>query len=176
VKTEAAIRRVPIHTKLIEVGFLAYVEARRQAASGAIQAGRKVELFPRLQAGHHRGKGDSFSKQWARLLDRLGITDRSKTAHSLRHNVRTRLLGLVDRPLVDALVGHDDDSNQAIYEHRDFIPIKLLRDAVQKLDYGKILEGLPSQHGGNHVERRTSARRTVATRPIRLYRRVTLGI
>jgi integrase len=95
VKTEASIRRVPVHSFLIELSLLRYRENIKKA--------RHNQLFPQLKNGKHRGKGDAVSKFWGRYLDTLGITDSSKTLHSFRHTVRTRLLGQVERSMVDRL-------------------------------------------------------------------------
>ena len=83
-KNEASVRMVPVHSRLIELGLLQYVNQTR--ATGALR------LFPRLKHGGN-GFGDSVGKSFARHLKQVGIVDQGKVLHSLRHTVITRLHG-----------------------------------------------------------------------------------
>ena len=81
VKTHNAKRRTPIHSEIIRLGFLDYVESRRKAGV--------TRLFPELRTysasdGYARNFGDWFGS----YLKKLGI---GKTSHSFRHTMATQL-------------------------------------------------------------------------------------
>ncbi len=100
VKTAAGRRRIPIHSELKRLGFLAFV-ARRRAAG-------YLRLFPELEYYRDRCT-KNWSRYWARLSDRH-VTDRDdKAFHSFRHTF-TRMLRnrKVAETIIKALVGHAD--------------------------------------------------------------------
>lgn len=94
-KTPAAARYVPIHSRLIEMGFLKYVDALTTD-----------RLFPELT--HHRdGYGHSFKRFMPSF--RLNVSkDPLKVFHSTRHTVGTILhrAGIDELTIADAL-GHE---------------------------------------------------------------------
>lgn len=100
VKTDYAVRRIPVPQKLLDLGFDRYLEDVR--ASGA------SHLFPGLP-WNEGGPGRTVS-QWFNdviLRKSCGITDRRKSLHSLRHTMTT----LMDRhhvpdSLICAINGH----------------------------------------------------------------------
>ena len=82
-KTKAAKRAIPIHSKLISLGFLDYIEALRTKG--------KQRLFPELtltKAGYSGAIGKWFNRV---LKKQLGITG-NKSFHSFRHNVAFELV------------------------------------------------------------------------------------
>ena len=80
-KNEGSKRRVPIHSELVRLGFLAYVQKQRRGG----------RLFPQLEKGSN-GYGDAVGKWFGRLLRHfLSITDPGLVLHSTRHTVITRL-------------------------------------------------------------------------------------
>ena len=90
---------MPVHPKLRELGFLDYVETRR--ADGAT-----AWLFP-LVAPDRPGAVEGWTKWFGRHIRSLGIVDKSKVFHSLRHNFIDALRGAgVDEELRMALFGH----------------------------------------------------------------------
>ena len=127
-KNEASERKVPVHSRLIELGFLQYVE--QMGAAGA------VRLFPKLKHGAN-GYGDAVGKTFARHLKQLGIVDSSKVLHSLRHTAITRLHSRgVPQNIAEALVGHAANSvHGSVYLHRNALPMSLLKQGIEKLDF-----------------------------------------
>lgn len=85
VKTEAGNRFVPVHPELRRIGLLAFVDERRRSAAP------NASLFPELSVGVTGYRSDPFSKFFARFLDHVGISERRKVFHSLRHNYRDAL-------------------------------------------------------------------------------------
>lgn len=98
-KNQNSIRRVPLHPRLIELGFLDYVRSRNTKMV--------FELRP------YRGRySHAFSKWFGRFVrEKIGITDSKKVFHSFRHSFKDagRDCGL-DKAIVDALQGHSDGS------------------------------------------------------------------
>lgn len=75
IKNANAMRKIPIHKKLVERGFLKYVEGQKNAG--------EIRLFPGLhKCGGKYGK--QVGIQFSRLLAERGIRGR-KSFHSLRH-------------------------------------------------------------------------------------------
>lgn len=98
-KTDASTREVPIHSKLIELGFLQYVERTRQKG--------KVRLFPDLERDSRGSYTQAFSRQWNRWLRRFGIGDERKVFHSFRHAFKDAARrGDVPKQQRDRLQGH----------------------------------------------------------------------
>ena len=75
IKTKAGNRLVPLHPKLLELGFLDYWEQ--------VKTRKKSKLFPNLKQGFRTTYGDSVSKWFARYLTQLGIKKKGKNFHSL---------------------------------------------------------------------------------------------
>lgn len=102
-KTVNSERDVPIHSSLIELGFLDYVEELRGAGH--------FRLFPELRFDRLKGYGLEASKWFNdRLLGRklLIVRDGTKTLHSLRHHFATGIDPLGKHPRVQSqLLGHE---------------------------------------------------------------------
>ena len=81
VKNAASRRLIPLHPKLIELGFIRYVQGL------ANQQGR---VFPELKPV---GVGQKLTDKWGQWFGRykrqIGITDRTKVFHSFRHTWKT---------------------------------------------------------------------------------------
>ena len=114
-KTLSSERLVPIHPKLVELGFLEHVDALHQRG--------EKRLFPELD-NRRDGYGQTASKWFSRYRERLGIT---KPFHSLRHTVVDALHQLsVDHRKIAALVGHADESMTGGRYSKPFRPDVLL--------------------------------------------------
>jgi integrase len=81
-KNLSSWRFVPLHSKVLELGLLAYRER--------VAAHRFSHLFPGLSWGVN-GPGDGVSDWFGRYLDRVGLSDRALSFHSFRHTVATFL-------------------------------------------------------------------------------------
>ena len=97
-KTEAATRRVPIHSELIRCGLLEYW--------GGLPAG---QLFPGLTPGGPDKKLSwTVTQTFTRLRRKLGITRPRVSFHSLRKNMGTALdRARVPQADVALILGHD---------------------------------------------------------------------
>ncbi len=101
-KNKNATRKVPIHPKLIELGFIEYVRNLKLAS--------EQRVFPELKRARD-GYGQIPSKWFARYRERCGITEKGKVFHSFRHTFINHLKQKnVPIDKVAALVGHEDQS------------------------------------------------------------------
>jgi integrase len=84
VKSPNAVRQVPVHQKLIDLGLL---EFREQ-----IQALGQLRLFPYLKWEKGNGYGRYLGENFSTYLKTLGIhSNRKKVLYSFRHTIATRL-------------------------------------------------------------------------------------
>lgn len=125
-KTDASVRRVPIHDELARCGFFEYLEA--------VRAKKHRELFPTLIRGGADNKpSHAFVKWFSRYRARL--TDCSDVCfHSFRHTVKTALLQAgVERHIANDLLGHEHDGMDARYYKGSLL--SQLKAAVDCLQY-----------------------------------------
>ncbi len=91
-KTQAGIRRLPIHPELVALGLLEHVSKLQPAQT----------LFQGTSS-------DAYSKHFGRLLDSVGISDTKLVFHSFRHTFTDALRAAkVTEPITKALIGHSD--------------------------------------------------------------------
>jgi len=124
-KTVNAERDIPIHQRLIELGFLKYVEQ----VSSTCEAN---SLWPDLPKRNERS-GGYFSQWFGQYLKTLTLNG-EVDFHSLRHTVRTQLvLKNVSEIAIDRLLGHSHAGSigSRTYTHIDH----LLPEVVSKLSY-----------------------------------------
>jgi integrase len=79
-KTMSSRRIVPVHAKLIEIGFMDYVADERRKNS--------KKLFPELTLSTTGYYSDPFSKWFARFLKSCGANNARTSFHSFRHCFR----------------------------------------------------------------------------------------
>ena len=125
VKTSASRRLIPIHSRVLELGFVDYVNG--------LGAPKQGYIFPELEPV--RGKrGHAPSKWFSRYKAKVGIKDGKKTFHSFRHTIIDDLrdAGTPDS-LIKRIVGHEDSAvTFGVYGSR--IPLKAMRNAIEGLD------------------------------------------
>ena len=132
-KTTASNRRVPLHSQLIRLGFIKYVQR--------IQFKNHDSLWPKLPIRKNKA-GGYFSNWFGEYRAKIGLIG-YPDFHCFRHTVRTKLLEAdVKEQLIDMIVGHEvqGSTGAKIYSHRT---IGMLRDAIEKLTYVSPEELLP---------------------------------
>ncbi len=100
-KNVTSERIIPIHSKLIELGFLEYV--LKQQTEG------QERLFSELGLHANHGYASAVSKWFARVRDKLGFKggEDRKDFHSFRHTVADHLKQLgVSESLIGGVLGH----------------------------------------------------------------------
>ncbi len=128
-KTISSARVIPIPQRLIDLGFLAYVEKLR--ALGYLR------LFPELKFDEEKGYGKQagswFNERF--LGKKLGIPrNGKKTFHSMRHNFATALGALQADPNQKAdLMGHTrkGSTTEVRYDKGIFSSLKSLIDRIE---------------------------------------------
>lgn len=126
VKTAAAVRKVPIHSTLIRLGFLEYVGAHGNTAHQS--------LWPDLRMREDK-PGGYFSDWFARYRRTLGLGG-YPDFHCFRHTVRSLLADKeVAESVIDTIIGHKVKGSTGIrvYTHRS---LRTLAAAVERLDLG----------------------------------------
>lgn len=122
VKSKAGRRKVPLHFELIQLGFLDFVESRRQG----------TRLFPDYSYSANGGYGRNLGR-WCNesFLPKLGIKQPGLVFHSLRHTVVTRLSQAdVPEPIVQCIVGHARSGvTQEVY-NREGYTLNQLKEAI----------------------------------------------
>jgi integrase len=96
-----AKRLVPIHSALIEIGLLRYVDKLRQQG--------QQHLFPELSRTRRDGPAHAASNWFQRFRDKVGITTKQETVfHSFRHLFITNILDSEVSPnMLAPIVGHE---------------------------------------------------------------------
>lgn len=124
-KTKGSFRVVPVHSKLIEMGFIEHVE--RQRAAGC----RRV--FPEAERNARGHIANKFEKKFGTYLTKLGLKKgRGLTLYSFRHGFSDamRAAGYMDEEF-GFLMGHSKFSMTARYGQ---MPEGTLKKRVQLID------------------------------------------
>jgi integrase len=127
VKAHSSRRRVPLHQKVLKLGFLDYVHSIKSATD---------PLWPLLRIDKHGARTQAFSKWFNRYADSLGIKDPRKVLHSFRHTfkVACRAAGISEE-VHDRLTGHAGGSVGRTYGSGVDYPLAPLVAAVRKLKF-----------------------------------------
>ncbi|WP_246525589.1 site-specific integrase [Thalassovita aquimarina] len=124
-KTTAGRRKVPLHSELISIGFLDFVESRKSG----------MRLFSDYSYSANGGYGRNLGR-WCNesFLPKLGMKEPGLVFHSLRHTVVTRLSqASVPEPIIQCLVGHARSGvTQEVYNREGFTLVQL-QEAVDCL-------------------------------------------
>lgn len=132
-KTANARREIPIHPTLVELGFLAYVRARREAGD--------IRLFPSWAASKNPRKLYSAAR-WIRNINEKvipAITARKPkpTLYSLRHTWKTLMAAQhVPTQFQNQLLGHAQSGMDENYLHD--LGIENLYDAIKTLNHKEL--------------------------------------
>jgi integrase len=135
IKNAQSARRVPLHPKILALGFLDYVEQTTKTPTDRV--------FPQLKpGGPDRKFGYYFTKWWTRYRRDVGLYERGLDYHSFRHGVTTKLYGADEADaVVDMLTGHEGaGTSRRVYLKE--LPLRRLCDAISKVDWPE-LSSLP---------------------------------
>ena len=126
VKTASSKRLVPIHSKLIELGLVARVEALKRKS--------EIRLFPELKQ-LSTGYSRPASKWFARYRNKCGVREEGKVFHSFRHTFADTLKqNGADQQKIAALMGHVDQSITTGRYGKPYEP-EGLKDVIEMLDF-----------------------------------------
>lgn len=141
IKNGSSAREVPIHPKILEIGFMKFVEYQKK--------NQHERLFPNLYFIEKKGYGQAFSKKFNRISVKqefieleylLPDAKQRKDFHSFRHTFTEQLKGRDDVPdgALDYINGHNNNSESQSRYGRHQKP--RLLNILNKLDYGLDLE------------------------------------
>ncbi|MFN4153759.1 MAG: integrase [Paracoccaceae bacterium] len=120
-KNNVSIRKVPIHGRLIELGFLDYVEKMRAQGS--------KDLFPCLREGANGKHGKKLGRKMRDVIDvALGDEGAEYTFQGIRHYVQHHLDLDSNNPpkIVRDIVGHEGkDEHEKVYGRTSPLSLKL---------------------------------------------------
>jgi len=129
IKTDSSRRTVPIHSELVRLGFLEYVQWMRNAGE------RRV--FPKVGSKRLKGETKSwpFSAWWGRYIhEELGIDDVAQPFHGFRHTFKTFCrASMVEKEYHDAITGHSTADVGDGYGSGH--PVSVLAEKLEKLRY-----------------------------------------
>ncbi len=132
-KNLSSSRFIPIHPHLIELGLIDH--AKKLKSKGA------TRLFPELRK-RRDGYGQTVGKWYQRRKLLCGIGT-GKTFHSFRHTFITHLKHKqVDPFIIHEVDGHTINSETMGRYGKRYTPDILLKEAIEKINYGLILETL----------------------------------
>lgn len=126
------MRKVPVHSELVRLGFLDYVTAMKD---------RNEDLLWPMLATREGKPGGYFSHWFGAYRRSLGFGT-YPDFHCLRHTVRSQLAETeVSEQVIDAIVGHEVKGSMGakVYTHRSLTGLKR---AIEILRYGLT----PSDH------------------------------
>ncbi|HZQ01362.1 MAG TPA: DUF6538 domain-containing protein [Reyranella sp.] len=122
VKTDTSVRVVPIHSAVIALGFLDYVDAVK---------GKK--LFPKIKQDSIGRWAGNWGKWFGRYRTSIGLGARWKDFHSFRATWKTAARGAyIPEEIHDEITGHDTGSVGRGYGK---VPIPVLVDALEKIAF-----------------------------------------
>ena len=126
VKNRDSVRLIPIHAKLVELGFIEYCDA-------LVQLGH-TQLFPDLKENKVGKRTKEASQKINRIIDRYVDTDPRLVFHSLRHAFKAKGndAGLTDRTL-DQICGHAPISTGGRYGSNP--RIRTIYRELHKIDF-----------------------------------------
>lgn len=129
VKNSTSKSTIPIHPRLIEMGFLEFVKTRTVAGEGS-------QLFPELPRNREGRYADIFSKWFRRFLTAAIPGRRVKASfHSFRHSFRDAERRAKISPDIALRLGRWAAENTAANAYGEGFPLPLLRDELAKVDY-----------------------------------------
>jgi integrase len=149
-KTKQSARAIPIHSQLIELGFITFV------AAGAKSRGERAWLFP--QVAPETTGAPAYSKWFGRYIGAQGVTDTAKVFHSFRHNFTDALrVAGVGEDVARALVGHTQGGVHGRYGAKEMAA--RYRHRLAEAIAGVAYAGLDLSHVANqratHVHQRS---------------------
>jgi len=128
VKTSASIRIIPIHSELIQLGLLEYVNKTKEKSGDS--------LWPDLKQRKDK-PGGYFSNWFGEYRKSIGL-EGYPDFHCFRHTVRSQLSEAeVPEHVIDSILGHEirGSTGTKVYTHRT---IDTLKKAIEKIKFNYI--------------------------------------
>lgn len=118
VKTDSSLRHIPLHSHLIELGFLDFV------------AQADDWLFSEVPSDKYGSKAPYFTRWWRDRLDEVSI-DVNQPTHVFRHTIKTELRALrVGDRINDSITGHTSGS---VGDSYGGVPLKTKQEVLHQI-------------------------------------------
>ena len=139
IKTGNAKRLVPIHSKLLDLGFHQFVDQRRSQGS--------TQLFACKATGEYKEWAKNFERRFDRYLNKLGfIAGQRPTSYSFRHTMVDELQQLdISEHVVADLVGHSK-KGFTFQHYGKRTPLKRLKEVIESLNFKDELDAVTSPY------------------------------
>jgi len=142
VKTEASNRSIPIHSELVRLGLLEYVQAIKDAGHD--------RLWPMLKADADR-PGLILSNWFGQYRRSIGLTEKYPDFHSFRHLVRTRMSrAKIPDKVQDTITGHETQGSIGTKVYQS-VSLEDRIEAIEALSYP--LLSLPTVYTAPHLDK-----------------------
>lgn len=150
-KNPQSRRIIPIHPKIIELGFLEYINSIREASNKAEEYPGRIFYQLHYSAKNHYIQ--AVSQWFGRYLKQVGIDDRSKVFHSYRHNAKQSMRDAdIPQEYQNALAGWSGkDVGERVYGGN--FPIKKLNTQLSKLKYPFLNRNIERIAAKNRIKR-----------------------
>ncbi|MBX3325733.1 MAG: site-specific integrase [Nitrospira sp.] len=130
---ESNRRKVPLHSALVKLGFLWYVQSIKKTGH--------PRIFPQLTRKGNNGYADPIGKWFGRLVTGVGLTDPRLVIHSFRRGMITALHSAgVPVNIAEVITGHSAGTVHAEYVHKELISMKTLQDALEKVQFPEVVK------------------------------------
>jgi integrase len=135
-KNENAIRFMPLHPKLIELGFIDYYDSIKE---------KHDRIWPNLRLHPQQERYNSdYNKTFMKFFRRYVTTDESQVFHSFRHNVGDQLIkntvrDKLPKALVNRLMGHEPDKDMTSLVYSQGYGVKELYEGIRTLDFEDLI-------------------------------------
>lgn len=138
-KTSNAYREIPIHSKLVQLGFLEFVKQRREEG--------EKRLFPDMEMGRSGNYSNPFSKHFRRFLKASGVNTPKTSFHSFRHNFEDFCrASRLPMDMVDIFQGHAHEGQRSRYGFGEVL-MMALQEGVEQIDFDAVdLSHLEKKH------------------------------
>ena len=151
IKTATAQRLIPVHPRLLELGFLSHVQKLKS------QHGEQGQLFPTFIPNAQNKMSDKFTDWWKKYSEEIGIRQSSgeegrlgpakpKSFHSFRHLFKNMGMNSgVSQEHLDEIQGHADNSvssGYALDEDGMRFNQRVLFEAISKMQFWNVTEGM----------------------------------
>lgn len=126
-KTNSAVRSIPLHSKLVKLGLLDYVEMLRSK-------GHRM-LFPTLTRHPKNGYSHAVSKWFSDYKKDLGFGPK-KVFHSFRHTVSDHFKQTLQTPAVaDAIMGHAPQGSEGPRRYGKDYWLAVMQPVIESLSF-----------------------------------------
>ncbi len=128
-KNRASKRWVPVHSQLVSLGLLDYIEGLRKRGHD--------RLFPTFTRDAKNGYGRTLGRWFNdRFLPKLGLKTVKVSFHSLRHTaVTTMMQAGIEEPIVKSVVGHTKSGVTQQYYFKAGYRLTQLAPAVEAIRF-----------------------------------------